>query len=300
MQPSRKRHGGKLDKKIRSFSFPHLLSSFITSSSLQEISGDYCECDNYSCDRYNGELCSGPDHGECVCGKCKCNSEWEVEGYSACECRASNESCITPFGEHIMKVCSGHGECVCGACRCEEGFSGRWCEGVGGHWVWSDLNQTWEWVQKTEVNRTEVSVQDSTGWIRASDGTFVRRTSSWSSWTSTSSRSRSRSSSSALDPSDVVETSRANHNQGLRSDPGSTTHCEDYEELSPHCNNVGTYNCGVCQCTPDFFGINCECSVEALPFNMDLEAGCRCAKFFAVVHEGNAFQYRPAVFMSIS
>ena len=92
------------------------------------ITGDYCECDNYSCDRYNGELCSGPDHGECVCGKCRCNSEWDVEGYSACECRASNESCITPFGEHIMKVCSGHGECVCGACRCEEGFSGRWCE----------------------------------------------------------------------------------------------------------------------------------------------------------------------------
>ena len=96
------------------------------------VSGDYCECDNFSCDRYNGELCSGPDHGECVCGKCKCNSEWEVEGYTACECKASNETCITPFGEHINKLCSGHGECECGECRCketEEGqYSGKWCE----------------------------------------------------------------------------------------------------------------------------------------------------------------------------
>ena len=32
------------------------------------MDGPHCECDNFSCDRYNGELCSGPDHGECVCG----------------------------------------------------------------------------------------------------------------------------------------------------------------------------------------------------------------------------------------
>merc|ERR1719225_66224 len=99
-------------------------------NSDEVVSGDYCECDNFSCDRYNGELCSGPDHGECVCGKCKCNSEWDVEGYTACECKASNETCITPFGEHINKLCSGHGECECGECRCqetEEGqYSGKW------------------------------------------------------------------------------------------------------------------------------------------------------------------------------
>merc|ERR1740123_2927093 len=84
------------------------------------------------CDRYNGELCSGPDHGECVCGKCKRNSEWDVEGYTACECRASNETCITPYGEHINKLCSGHGTCECGECKCEETeegqYSGKYCE----------------------------------------------------------------------------------------------------------------------------------------------------------------------------
>ena len=49
---------------------------------MQVVSGDYCECDNFSCDRYDGLLCSGPDHGECVCGKCMCNSEWDMPGQS--------------------------------------------------------------------------------------------------------------------------------------------------------------------------------------------------------------------------
>ena len=96
------------------------------------VSGDYCGCDNFSCDRYDGKLCSGPDHGECVCGKCVCNSEWDVPGYTACECRASNETCITPYGEHIHKLCSGHGSCECGECKCietDEGqYSGKYCE----------------------------------------------------------------------------------------------------------------------------------------------------------------------------
>ena len=54
------------------------------------------------------------------------------QGYTACECRASNETCITPYGEHINKLCSGQGECVCGECKCAETqdgqYSGRHCE----------------------------------------------------------------------------------------------------------------------------------------------------------------------------
>jgi protocadherin alpha len=96
------------------------------------IDGKYCECDNFSCDRHNGELCSGTEHGICECGKCKCYSDWNVPGYTACECQASNDTCITPRGEHIHKLCSGHGECECGECRCEETeegqYSGKYCE----------------------------------------------------------------------------------------------------------------------------------------------------------------------------
>jgi len=100
-------------------------------NSDEVVSGDYCECDNFSCDRYNGELCSG-DHGKCECGTCKCDPEWDVEGYTACECMASNATCFTEYGEHIGKLCSGHGKCVCGECRCDESeegqYSGKYCE----------------------------------------------------------------------------------------------------------------------------------------------------------------------------
>jgi integrin beta 1 len=40
------------------------------------ISGQYCQCDNFSCNRENGLLCSGPDHGTCSCGVCQCYPGW--------------------------------------------------------------------------------------------------------------------------------------------------------------------------------------------------------------------------------
>ena len=58
-------------------------------------------------------------------GTCKCRPVWDVQGFSACECSAGNETCVTPFGENMMKVCSEHGVCQS---RCEEKHSGRWCE----------------------------------------------------------------------------------------------------------------------------------------------------------------------------
>lgn len=92
----------------------------------ERISGPFCECDNFSCDRHNGLLCAGPDHGTCVCGKCVCAPGWTG---SACDCRASNDTCIPPGGGEI---CSGHGVCECGVCKCdeeEEGrYSGRYCD----------------------------------------------------------------------------------------------------------------------------------------------------------------------------
>ncbi|KAL1138060.1 hypothetical protein AAG570_009755 [Ranatra chinensis] len=92
----------------------------------EKIEGTYCECDNFSCDRENGLLCSGEGHGECKCGRCVCNAGWTG---AACGCRSSVDTCIPPGGG---EVCSGKGVCECGACKCkteEEGrYSGRYCE----------------------------------------------------------------------------------------------------------------------------------------------------------------------------
>lgn len=93
------------------------------------ISGKFCECDNFSCDRHMGLLCSGPEKGICTCGTCTCQPGWIGD---ACDCRASNATCIAPNSQAESTVCSGHGTCECGACRCnsnEEGrFSGKFCE----------------------------------------------------------------------------------------------------------------------------------------------------------------------------
>ncbi|KOC60198.1 Integrin beta-PS [Habropoda laboriosa] len=89
------------------------------------ISGHFCECDNFSCDRDQGHLCS--NHGTCECGQCVCNAGWTGP---SCNCRSSNETCIAP-GTTNGVLCSGHGDCICGECFChEEGntrYSGKHC-----------------------------------------------------------------------------------------------------------------------------------------------------------------------------
>lgn len=90
------------------------------------VDGKYCECTNFLCDRHNGLLCAGPDHGECVCNKCDCKPGWTGP---ACTCEDSQDNCINPDGNTI---CSGNGVCECNQCKCnetEEGrYSGKWCE----------------------------------------------------------------------------------------------------------------------------------------------------------------------------
>lgn len=60
---------------------------------FKEISGQYCECDNFSCERNNGILCSGLDHGICKCGICQCLPGWTGD---SCNCKSSTDSCIPP------------------------------------------------------------------------------------------------------------------------------------------------------------------------------------------------------------
>lgn len=75
------------------------------------VSGRFCECDNFSCERHEQRLCSGPDHGSCECGMCSCKPGWSG---TDCSCMTSNESCYPPDGGEI---CSGRGECICGKCE---------------------------------------------------------------------------------------------------------------------------------------------------------------------------------------
>ncbi|XP_025415221.1 integrin beta-PS isoform X2 [Sipha flava] len=90
----------------------------------ERVYGQYCECDNFSCDRSGGALCGG--HGKCDCGKCECNPEWIG---ASCDCHAINETCIM---DGSSEICSGRGICECGQCKCfeENGirYSGTYCQ----------------------------------------------------------------------------------------------------------------------------------------------------------------------------
>ena len=99
----------------------------------------------------NGQVCSGPEAGECHCGKCICHEENGYYG-SACQCNrfsclrnSKNQICSGQFSElaqmafvNYMQdsytstslfVCVltyiGHGTCECGQCVCDRAPSGR-------------------------------------------------------------------------------------------------------------------------------------------------------------------------------
>ncbi len=92
---------------------------------FQKIDGQYCECDNFNCPRDNEQICSGPNHGRCDCGKCNCFPGWSGD---ACQCSLNSDTCIEP-GD--IMPCNGHGDCVCGKCVCNTTvarYYGRFCE----------------------------------------------------------------------------------------------------------------------------------------------------------------------------
>ncbi|XP_064127038.1 integrin beta-3 isoform X1 [Loxodonta africana] len=90
------------------------------SSDFGKITGKYCECDDFSCVRYKGEMCSG--HGQCSCGDCLCDSDWT--GYY-CNCTTRTDTCMSSNG----LLCSGRGKCECGSCVCTQpGSYGDTCE----------------------------------------------------------------------------------------------------------------------------------------------------------------------------
>uniref|UniRef100_A0A7N6AGG5 Integrin beta n=1 Tax=Anabas testudineus TaxID=64144 RepID=A0A7N6AGG5_ANATE len=90
------------------------------SSDFGKVWGKLCECDDFNCLRYKGELCSG--HGVCNCGFCQCAPDWQGEN---CNCSRRTDTCMSNLG----LLCSGRGQCVCGACECTQpGAYGATCD----------------------------------------------------------------------------------------------------------------------------------------------------------------------------
>ncbi|MCL4127518.1 UNVERIFIED_CONTAM: hypothetical protein GTU68_027418 [Idotea baltica] len=90
------------------------------------ISGGFCECTNFLCDHHNGLICSGPDHGTCICNNCVCRPGWAGD---SCQCQNSTKNCINPDNGD---VCSNQGTCECNQCKCFDTdggrYSGKYCE----------------------------------------------------------------------------------------------------------------------------------------------------------------------------
>ena len=60
-----------------------------------------------------------------------------ILGYNACECRASNYTCIKPYEPYNFEICDGHGTCECGKCKCDKvmlGYNVGTGEKVWGHY----------------------------------------------------------------------------------------------------------------------------------------------------------------------
>uniref|UniRef100_A0A7N6B7I8 Integrin beta n=1 Tax=Anabas testudineus TaxID=64144 RepID=A0A7N6B7I8_ANATE len=90
------------------------------SNEFGQVWGKYCECDDFNCLRFKGDLCS--DHGKCSCGVCQCDAGWKGEN---CNCTTRTDTCMSSIG----LLCSGRGNCECGVCQCTQpGAYGATCQ----------------------------------------------------------------------------------------------------------------------------------------------------------------------------
>uniref|UniRef100_A0A8C3YTU0 Integrin beta n=1 Tax=Catagonus wagneri TaxID=51154 RepID=A0A8C3YTU0_9CETA len=86
----------------------------------KKIYGQFCECDNINCERFDSQVCGGERRGLCFCGTCRCNEGFEG---SACQCVKSTQGCLNLRGVE----CSGRGQCRCNTCQCEAGYQPPLC-----------------------------------------------------------------------------------------------------------------------------------------------------------------------------
>ncbi|XP_077436550.1 integrin beta-2 isoform X4 [Vanacampus margaritifer] len=90
-----------------------------TTASGGSYYGDFCECDDEHCEKFQNRLCGG--NGKCNCGKCECYPGFDG---SACQCIVSEEECRTPNNT----ICYGRGDCKCNRCECIKGYQRPHCQ----------------------------------------------------------------------------------------------------------------------------------------------------------------------------
>ncbi|ELU12111.1 hypothetical protein CAPTEDRAFT_224236 [Capitella teleta] len=96
----------------------------IVPETFRRFTGQFCECNDYSCDYFDSEICGGPTRGQCECGTCRCHPGFTG---GACGCTENTETCISASNGLI---CNGKGRCQCGQCVCDRDgdFRGNTCE----------------------------------------------------------------------------------------------------------------------------------------------------------------------------
>ncbi|KAL4646149.1 integrin beta-7-like [Arapaima gigas] len=117
--------------------------------------GQFCQCDDTSCDRHNNLICGGKaaqrdavrghvtsqcvcvcvcvcvclsarvsaGKGTCNCGVCECFANYTGP---ACQCSSFRNKCQT----ETSVECSNHGLCRCNRCHCQPGFYGEHCSQI--------------------------------------------------------------------------------------------------------------------------------------------------------------------------
>lgn len=112
--------------------------------------GKYCECE--SCPIYNGRECNG--HALfCDCGICHCQPEFTGP---TCECSTLKTNCISPdsnMSNDTNNECSGHGTCKCNQCECEGSHFGKFCESTAGNETFNSLCVFYETCVQCTISR---------------------------------------------------------------------------------------------------------------------------------------------------
>lgn len=100
----------------------------------QRFYGTFCDCNDFSCPEYQGQLCGGPEHGVCRCRKCNCKDKYYGDVCDKKNCAFfPNETLCKQ--DATSELCGGpdRGRCVedevnCFKCQCNKEFDGTYCE----------------------------------------------------------------------------------------------------------------------------------------------------------------------------